>query len=208
MLKSKAFLIIRHALTHKENIKLDDMRKLIFENGVLTGCDIGFDKDEEGHEGVWCTDNYKQKYFIRKGETPRQASQRAQEKRKQEFWGEDLGPLKGNNAIDKLLLEKHGHIKNAFYRKEIGGIDLVWGDDNSGLQHIIRKRDKLFYEGKGTIKGVDMARLIPELIEKGVFSVDEKGRKGFENEKYRVCVREGYFDINVNWIVTSLEKIK
>lgn len=56
----------------------------------------------------------------------------------------NLGPeykgYKGKDAIDKLMKEKKGYIKGAFYRKDIGDIDLIWGDDKMGLKHIIKRR--------------------------------------------------------------------
>ena len=56
----------------------------------------------------------------------------------------NLGPeykgYKGKEAIDKLMKEKKGYIKGAFHRKDIGDIDLIWGDERKGLQHIIKRR--------------------------------------------------------------------
>jgi len=50
--------------------------------------------------------------------------------------------VKGQEAMDKLLEEKQGHVKDAFYRADIGGIDLFWGDGSAGLSHIIEQRRK------------------------------------------------------------------
>ena len=38
-----------------------------------------------------------------------------------------LSKVQGINAIRLLLNAKYGHIENAFHRKELGDIDLVWG---------------------------------------------------------------------------------
>lgn len=60
------------------------------------------------------------------------------------LYGEELpGNLKGTAAVRALQKAEHGCVKNAFYRKSIGHIDLFWGDKNkSGLAHIIERRKK------------------------------------------------------------------
>lgn len=126
-------------------------------------------------------------------------------KSKAEFFGEEFKDFKGGEAIEKLLKEKRGHIKNAFERPEIGGIDLVWGDEKGGLLHTIQKRDKLWAKGKGHIAGLDMARKIPEIIEKGKFDIDEQDRIGFIYDNCRVAIRPQYYNDKLNWVVTALE---
>jgi hypothetical protein len=79
-----------------------------------------------------------------------------------------LGPeytgVKGQAAIDKLLAEKQGHVKGAFYREDIGHIDLLWGNDRLGLQHIIRER-----ETKDSINAREFLADIAGVIETGYF---------------------------------------
>jgi hypothetical protein len=50
-----------------------------------------------------------------------------------EFWGEKFEGFKGQEAINKLLQEKRGHIPAAFHRDDIGDIALIWGDEKAGL---------------------------------------------------------------------------
>jgi hypothetical protein len=59
-----------------------------------------------------------------------------------EFLGTAFAGFKGQEAINKLLKEKQGYVPNAFYRDDIGGIDLVWGDERKGLLHLINNREK------------------------------------------------------------------
>ena len=80
--------------------------------------------------------------------------------------GEEFKGYKGQDAVDKLLKEKRGHVKNAFTRPEIGGIDLVWGDENGGLLHTIMRRDKMLRNGTGNISGLDMAKKYRILLKK------------------------------------------
>ena len=59
----------------------------------------------------------------------------------EELLGEEFKGVKGQEAIDKLVLEKKGHVKGAFHREDIGDIDLLWGSDSFGLRHIIKQRE-------------------------------------------------------------------
>ena len=56
--------------------------------------------------------------------------------------GKFTSSLKGQDAINYMLKTRKGIIKKAFYRKDIGHIDLIWGDGNKGLSHIIKRREK------------------------------------------------------------------
>ena len=87
--------------------------------------------------------------------------------------GKEFKGLKGQEAVKKLLQEKCGHIKNAFMRPDIGGITLMWGDDGSGIQHIINERNK-----KDHITDMeDFLSDITDVIEKGeVIKINDKGR--------------------------------
>jgi hypothetical protein len=70
---------------------------------------------------------------------------------------------KGQQAVDKLYQEKQGHIKAAFHREDIGDIDILWGNDNIGLQHIIKQR---------TEQGIDATAFLSTLadtVENGEF---------------------------------------
>ena len=58
------------------------------------------------------------------------------------LYGIEYVGITGINAIRKLLKEKQGHVKKAFYRKDIGYIDLFWGDSSAGLSHIVSQRRK------------------------------------------------------------------
>ncbi|MCL1832611.1 MAG: hypothetical protein FWG45_06875 [Oscillospiraceae bacterium] len=70
--------------------------------------------------------------------------------------GVEYTGFKGLSAIDKLLEEKQGHVKEAFYRDDVGWIDIFWGDKTAGLCHVVSKRDKKF------------ARSVSAILENGV----------------------------------------
>ena len=128
-----------------------------------------------------------------------------QNKDQEDFFGEEFKGYIGKDAIDKLLQEKRGHIKGAFERPEIGGIDIVWGNKKGGLLHAILKRDRLFESGKGTIRGLEMVKKNPEIIEKGKFEQDGDGRFNIDYDGYRVGIMPTYFDKKIKWIVTAME---
>lgn len=78
---------------------------------------------------------------------------------------------KGQKAIDYLLLKQEGEIKNAFYRRDIGNIDLVWGDNTRGLQHIINRRKQQNIDTKEFFSN------LAEVVEKGkLIRTNNKGR--------------------------------
>ncbi|EAL0033942.1 DUF3519 domain-containing protein, partial [Campylobacter upsaliensis] len=66
--------------------------------------------------------------------------------------------FKGKEAIDKLLSEKRGQVKGAFYKEGLGEIDLVWGNKDYGLEHILNKHGDEFE---------DIAAELDEIIAKG-----------------------------------------
>lgn len=90
-----------------------------------------------------------------------------------EILGEEFKGYKGKAAIDKLLQEKHGHVKGAFHRDDIGDIDLLWGNDFIGLRHIIKQR-----EAQG-INISDFMKDLSSVIEEGRFR-KKTGRGDFE----------------------------
>ena len=78
-----------------------------------------------------------------------------------DLMGKEYTGVKGQVAIGKLLEEKQGHVRGAFYREDIGEIDLFWGDESAGLQHIIKRRSK------SGISGQKFINELSNVIEKG-----------------------------------------
>ncbi|WP_264765692.1 putative barnase/colicin E5 family endoribonuclease, partial [Moraxella catarrhalis] len=58
-------------------------------------------------------------------------------------WGHNYSEFKndGLGAINKLLETKKGFVSGAFYKEGLGEIDLVWGNKDYGLEHILRRRE-------------------------------------------------------------------
>lgn len=82
--------------------------------------------------------------------------------------GEEFKGVKGQDAVNKLLKEKQGHVKGAFHREDIGDIDLIWGDDTCGLQHILKRREEQGINAQEFVK--DLA----EVVEKGSYRKQNK----------------------------------
>ncbi|WP_259458930.1 DUF3519 domain-containing protein, partial [Helicobacter pylori] len=61
-------------------------------------------------------------------------------------WGHNYSEFKGDGlgAINKLLETKKGFVAGAFYKEGLGDIDLVWGNKDYGLEHILEKRKKQY----------------------------------------------------------------
>ena len=87
--------------------------------------------------------------------------------------GKEYKGVKGQAAVDKLLKEKQGHVKGAFHRDDMGDIDLVWGNDDCGLQHILKRR------GEQGIDTDEFMQNLSEVVEKGNFR-KKNARGNFE----------------------------
>ncbi|ELF6740493.1 hypothetical protein RA720_001540 [Campylobacter upsaliensis] len=108
-------------------------------------------------------------------------------------FGINFEGFKGKEAVDKLLSEKRGQVKGAFYKEGLGEIDLVWGDENFGLRHIIDKHGDEFE---------DIAAELDEIIAKGVL---EKGEHRYfiKHNDYKGMIALDYKGKESNaWILT------
>ncbi|SUW89084.1 putative barnase/colicin E5 family endoribonuclease [Campylobacter hyointestinalis] len=128
----------------------------------------------------------------------------------------------GENAIKKLLVERQGQVAGAFERKELGDIDLVWGEVTDaikhkgyGLSHILDKRVAEFMEQglskeQAGAKAKELIDKLPDIIKNGQI-VENAGvntiilKEG--NSEFRAGLSKGFFGKGDNqWIITSYEK--
>ncbi|EHE1474458.1 DUF3519 domain-containing protein [Campylobacter upsaliensis] len=115
-----------------------------------------------------------------------------------EDFGENFAGYKGKEAVDKLLSEKRGQVKGAFYKEGLGEIDLVWGDKNYGLEHILNKHG-------GEFK--NLARELSEAVENGKIVKDDKGRLRLEYENKIVGIKDNWKgEKTAHWVVTAYVK--
>jgi hypothetical protein len=118
-----------------------------------------------------------------------------------EFYGEEIKGenLKGEKALNRLLKEQKGYIKAAFHRDDIGDIDLVWGDSEAGLCHIIRQRIQ---------KGQSVENVLNSLCQAIQNGVKEKkyqrsGSIGLFYEGMVVSISETFKGENKHLVITA-----
>ncbi|MGL2645832.1 DUF3519 domain-containing protein, partial [Helicobacter pylori] len=119
--------------------------------------------------------------------------------------------LKPKEALEKLLQEKNGQVAGAAYREDLGGIDLVWGNKNYGLEHILKRREdqaigKGLNETEAKEYALNVVKSIPEIIEKGV-KVDNNGRIAIEYQHMRVGLNDKWDNqkLENKWVISSYE---
>lgn len=115
--------------------------------------------------------------------------------------GEEFKGYKGQAAVDKLLNERHGHIKAAFHRDDIGDIDLIWGNDYLGLQHIIKQREE---------QGINSQQFlsdIAETVEKSKFlKMGNNGTLEFWYNRKSVVISQTYHKNKITYLLTAFKK--
>ncbi|EIR8930282.1 DEAD/DEAH box helicase family protein [Campylobacter upsaliensis] len=113
--------------------------------------------------------------------------------------------LKALNELEKENLEQVSKVANmffdnagAFYKEGLGEIDLVWGDKNYGLEHILNKHG-------GEFK--NLARELSEAVENGKIVKDDKGRLRLEYENKIVGIKDNWKgEKTAHWVVTAYVK--
>ncbi|MDO7808856.1 DUF3519 domain-containing protein [Helicobacter pylori] len=131
-------------------------------------------------------------------------------------WGNHYSEFKGDGlgAINKLLETNKGFVAGAFYKKGLGDIDLVWGNKDYGLEHILTRREKQaknkgLNEQQAKEYALTVVKTIPEVIDKGV-KVDNNGRIAIEYQNIRVGLKDNWKGEKLpnHWVITSYEKLE
>ncbi|WRE69304.1 DUF3519 domain-containing protein [Helicobacter pylori] len=129
-------------------------------------------------------------------------------------WGPNYSEFKndGLGAINKLLETKKGFVEAAFHKEGLGDIDLVWGNKDYGLEHILKRReDQALNNGINETEAKEYAmsvvKTIPEVIEKGV-KVERNGRMAIEYKNIRVGLKDNWKGEKLpnHWVITGYEK--
>lgn len=109
----------------------------------------------------------------------------------------------GKGALQKLLIEKQGQVASAFHRKDLGDIDLVWGEVTDkikhkgyGLAHIIDKHPEL-----------DL-KLISDIVDKGKLNNQNNIRYRIEYKNYIIGLSSEYKGNKRTFIITAFERYK
>ncbi|WP_373416514.1 DUF3519 domain-containing protein [Helicobacter pylori] len=130
-------------------------------------------------------------------------------------WGNNYSEFKGDGlgAINKLLETKKGFVAGAFHKEGLGDIDLVWGNKDYGLEHILKRRIESYIK-KGLKpefaeqRALNLVRMIPEAIEKGKVGRDIQGRLKIETKDILVALRDNWQGepLKNRWVITGFEK--
>lgn len=119
------------------------------------------------------------------------------------LYGEEFTGYKGQAAVDKLLKEKRGHVKAAFHREDMGDIDLLWGNDYLGLQHIIKHREE---QG---INAIEFMKDLAEVVEKGEFvRKNHNGTFEFWYQRRMAIISPEYHGRKVTYLLTAYKRKK
>jgi len=109
---------------------------------------------------------------------------------------------KARKAFEFLMKHKSGDLLGVFHRKDIGDIDLVWGDENMGLSHILGKH---VGEGKDFANAEEALEMLESIVNGGNVIRDNENRYVIELNGYRVGIRKDYDGKKKNWIVTAID---
>ncbi len=106
---------------------------------------------------------------------------------------------KAKAAIDFLLKKRSGEALGALHHKEIGDIDLVWGEEGTGRS-----------DGYGLAK---MAKYHPEVMGNLQEILDDmhvvqrsENRINLESDKYKAAIRLSWDNQSKTWLLTAFEK--
>ncbi|WRB55299.1 DUF3519 domain-containing protein [Helicobacter pylori] len=129
-------------------------------------------------------------------------------------WGHNYSEFKndGLGAINKLLETKKGFVAGAFYKEGLGDIDLVWGNKDYGLEHILKRResdaiDKGMSKEEAKKYALEIINNIPNIISNGKLLKDDLGRLSIEFKNQRVGLNDSWKGetLNNRWVITSYE---
>ncbi|GAA8791692.1 DUF3519 domain-containing protein [Helicobacter pylori] len=129
-------------------------------------------------------------------------------------WGHNYSEFKGDGlgAINKLLETKKGFVAGAFHKEGLGDIDLVWGNKDYGLEHILKRResdaiDKGMSKEEAKKYALEIINNIPNIISNGKLSKDGLGRLKIEFKNQRVGLNDSWKGetLNNRWVITSYE---
>lgn len=123
---------------------------------------------------------------------------------KRKDWGIAYRKASGNPelAIQTLLENKRGFVPDAFNKRGIGNVDLVWGAEGKkgyGLAHIAEKRANEGYDVREFLNN------IPDNVKKGKI-VSKKNQPDIsliKNSQNTSIVKKVYNDKKRNWLLTS-----
>lgn len=144
-------------------------------------------------------DRQKRASRTKEGATPPSARQQAEVAPQpvgKGVFGSTYNQFKGKAkaAIDFLLSRKEGNAVGALHHKDVGDIDLWYGDDNVGLKKIAQKHPEVLEDLQGVI---DKMRVVQA----------SENRVILESDTHRAVVSKDWYGKKAdNWLLTAYEK--
>ena len=140
-----------------------------------------------------------------------------------EHFGQNFSEYKGQGAkaVEKVLQERSGQVQGAFYRDELGEIDVVWGEITDpekhkgyGLAHILDKRKAEFMqqglsEAQAEAKAIDFTKNeIANIIENGKITNKPNEATKIETPAYKLILKQNWKGepLENKWLVTAYIK--
>ena len=108
-------------------------------------------------------------------------------------FGEIYEGLKGAEAEDFMLKNKSGEIRNAFYYKSIGSIDLFWGNENVGYAKIVRKHPEVLGKIQEILDQCDVISISPNRVK-------------LSSKQFDASVSLNWYGKDKKWILTAYDK--
>ena len=104
---------------------------------------------------------------------------------------------------------KQGDLKGVYYREGVGNIDLVWGDEGGGFEHILKKH---IGEGKSFANVEEAEKEISNIINNGVIDFENGDRIVFKINNKLVTIRKNYRRngkkiADKNWVLTAYDEM-
>lgn len=125
------------------------------------------------------------------------------------FFGNVYNQFKGKvmQAVKFLAKHESGDLLGVFHRNGVGDIDMVWGDEGSGLCHILNKHinDKDF----PTVK--ELVSRIEDIVNNGAVDFSNGDKIVLKKDGYVVTIRRNIRDkgkkiADKNWVLTAYNK--
>ncbi len=111
----------------------------------------------------------------------------------------EFGPIyegiKGKEAIEFLILQRGGEVKDAIYHPKIGDIDIIWGkggEKGYGLAKIVEKHPEAIENLSESIENGEIIDIIPDRI---ILVNKENNQKSIIDLQFNYRVK--------TWVVTS-----
>ena len=126
----------------------------------------------------------------------------------------DFGPIyrqfkgKAKEAFEFLITHENGDLLAVFHREEFGDVDLVWGNENGRLKHILLKH---LGAEKSFVNMDDAACQIKEIIESGRTAFENIDKAVFQIGNKIVTVRKNFREkgkkiADKNWVLTAYDE--